>query len=60
MPNSADSSTPTANEVQQSTAEQQALQALSYLSDEDKKKVLLYIASLYHLEKAKHDQRSLK
>ena len=38
--------------------EQQALAALGFLNEEDKSKVLEYIASLVKLEKVKNDQTS--
>jgi hypothetical protein len=42
----------------QNTVEQQALHALQYLSDDDKKKVLEYIGNLVTLQKVKDDQAS--
>jgi flagellar motor switch protein FliG len=44
--------------LEEHTVEQQAIHALAYLNDEDKHKVLEYIASLLTLEEAKHDQTS--
>lgn len=41
------------------TVEQQAVKALAHLADEDKRKVLEYIASLVKLENAKNDQTSI-
>lgn len=38
--------------------EQQALKAVQYLSTEDQRKVLEYIASLINLETVKNDERS--
>jgi hypothetical protein len=38
--------------------EQQALNALNYLSDRDKEKVLKYIQSLLSLEEIKNDEAS--
>jgi len=40
------------------TVEEQALQALRYLSDDDQAAVLKYIDSLVTLEKVKNDQGS--
>ena len=44
--------------TQKKDVEQQALAALGFLNDEDKSKVLEYIASLIKLEKVKNDQAS--
>ena len=47
-----------ADPIEQNTIEQQALHALTHLSDKDKASVLSYIESLVTLEKVKNDQRS--
>jgi hypothetical protein len=46
------------DQLEQSSIDQQALNALKFLSDSDKHKVLEYIASLVTLEKVKDDQTS--
>jgi hypothetical protein len=40
------------------SVEQQAINALNYLDDQDKQKVLEYIDSLINLDKANNDKRS--
>ena len=47
-----------ADQPEQPSVEQQALNALNFLNDTDKHKVLEYISSLVTLEKVKDDQRS--
>jgi hypothetical protein len=47
-----------ADPVFKNTVEEQALQALSHLSDKDQAEVLKYIESLVTLEKVKNDQGS--
>ena len=49
---------PAVREDSKELVEQQALLALSHLSDKDKAKVLKYIESLLILEKIKDDQGS--
>jgi hypothetical protein len=47
-----------AQEDHKQLVEQQALNALHYLSDKDKQKVLEYIESILTLENTKNDQAS--
>lgn len=49
---------PAAPEESKDLVEQQAANALGYLSDRDKEKVLKYIESLLNLEKIKNDEAS--
>ena len=46
-------------EEEKSLIEQQAIDALSHLSDSDQAKVLAYIESLLNLAAVKNDQRSV-
>ena len=47
-----------ADSSERKAVEQQAINALNFLSDKDKEKVLKYIESLVTLEKVKNDERS--